>query len=73
MRRGRRYGLRSFRVVAGQIRTSQRLTYGITASLKGKQLCKAELPGELEDAVCTCLDWTLPLTYEMAVRIVLVV
>ena len=51
---------KSFRKVAAQIKTSQRLSSGITASIKGRLLAKAELPEGVEEQVTRVLDWTLP-------------
>ena len=65
-RRERKAGLRSFRVVAGQIRTGQRLTEGIQATLKGRLLTKCDLPPQLEERAARCLDWTLPLARRLA-------
>ena len=52
--------IRGFKFVAGQIRTGNKLTYGIIATLKGRLLVKCDLPQELQIEVNTILDWSLP-------------
>ena len=51
---------KGFKMVASQIRTGNKLTYGIIATLKGKLLVKCDLPKELQVKVNRILDWTLP-------------
>ena len=56
--------VKGFKLVAAQIRTGNKLTYGIIATLKGKLLLKCDLPVDLQKRVNNILDWTLP--YEPA-------
>ena len=56
--------IKGFKLIAGQIRTGNKLTYGIIATLKGRLLVKCDLPRELQIEVNNILDWTLPYTPE---------